>query len=95
MNRLNIKRIWGTSCTSRSVPKAPAGLSGRDKGIPEDMLANEHCIVIVPGLKIAAFVFGGQYGKGYLSCRNKDGDGWSAPGTVRIEGGSRTGVWNG
>src|SRR4051795_5379136 len=59
-----------------------------DKGIPEDMLANAHCIVIVPGLKTAAFVFGGKFGKGYVSCRNKSGPGWSAPGTVRIEGGS-------
>jgi lipid-binding SYLF domain-containing protein len=59
-----------------------------DKGIPEDMLANSHCIVIVPGLKTAAFLVGGKYGKGYVSCRNKSGVGWSAPGTVRIEGGS-------
>ena len=59
-----------------------------DKGIPEDMLANAHCIVIVPGMKSAAFLVGGKYGKGYLSCRRKSGPGWSAPGTVRIEGGS-------
>jgi SH3 domain-containing YSC84-like protein 1 len=59
-----------------------------DKGIPQDMLANAHCIVIVPGLKTAAFVVGGKFGKGYLSCRRKDGAGWSAPGTVRVEGGS-------
>jgi len=59
-----------------------------DKGIPEDMLSNAHCIVIVPGLKTAAFVFGAKYGKGYLSCRSKGKAGWSAPGTVRIEGGS-------
>src|SRR5215218_4447962 len=59
-----------------------------DKGIPQDMLANGHCIVIVPNLKTAAFVIGGKYGKGFLSCRNSSGTGWSAPGTVRIEGGS-------
>src|SRR5271166_886311 len=59
-----------------------------DKGIPQDLLANAHCIVIVPGLKTAAFLIGAKYGKGYLSCRNKNGIGWSAPGTVRIEGGS-------
>lgn len=59
-----------------------------DKGIPEDLLGNAHCIVIVPGLKSAAFVIGGKYGKGYVSCRNAAGPGWSAPGTVRIEGGS-------
>src|SRR5579884_1704256 len=59
-----------------------------DKGIPQDMLANAHCIVIVPNLKTAAFVVGGKYGKGYLSCRNQNGVDWSAPGAVRIEGGS-------
>ena len=59
-----------------------------DRGIPQDLLANAHCIVIVPGLKTAAFIFGGKYGKGYVSCRKKSGVGWSAPGTVRIEGGS-------
>jgi SH3 domain-containing YSC84-like protein 1 len=59
-----------------------------DKGIPHDLLANAHCVAIVPSMKSAAFVVGGKYGKGYLSCRNKKGVGWSAPGAVRIEGGS-------
>lgn len=59
-----------------------------DKGIPEELLAHAHCIVIVPNMKTAAFIVGGKYGKGYLSCRNKNRVGWSAPATVRIEGGS-------
>ena len=59
-----------------------------DKGIPEDLIAKAHCIVLVPDLKTAAFVVGGKYGKGYVSCRSKTRAGWSAPGTVRIEGGS-------
>ena len=59
-----------------------------DKGIPQDLLEKAHCIVIVPGVKKGAFIVGGQYGKGYLSCRKKNGEGWSAPGAVRIEGGS-------
>jgi lipid-binding SYLF domain-containing protein len=63
-------------------------MSAPDKGIPREMLEHAHCIVIVPDLKTAAFIVGGKYGKGYLSCRNKGGAGWSAPGTVRIEGGS-------
>ena len=58
-----------------------------DKGIPQDLLQNAHCIVIVPDLKTAAFGIGGKYGKGFLSCRSKSA-GWSAPATVRIEGGS-------
>jgi lipid-binding SYLF domain-containing protein len=63
-------------------------MSTPDKGIPQDLLDKAHCIVIVPSLKTAAFIVGGKYGKGYLSCRNKSGSGWSAPATVRIEGGS-------
>lgn len=59
-----------------------------DKGIPQDLMSNAHCIVIVPSLKTGAFLVGGKYGKGYISCRSKSGSGWSAPGTVRIEGGS-------
>lgn len=59
-----------------------------DKGIPQDLLSNAHCIVIVPSLMTGAFLAGGKYGKGYISCRSKSGSGWSAPGTVRIEGGS-------
>ena len=59
-----------------------------DKGIPQDLIAKAHCIVIVPDLKTAAFVVGGKYGKGYVSCRRPGHGGWSAPGTVRIEGGS-------
>src|SRR5882757_9086755 len=63
-------------------------MAAPDKGIPQEMLEHAHCIVIVPELKTAAFIVGGKYGKGVLSCRNKVGPGWSAPGTVRIEGGS-------
>src|ERR1051326_149701 len=78
----SVKRLEEASTVFSEVMATP------DKGIPEDMLANAHCIVIVPGLKTAAFVVGGKYGKGYVSCRSKSGPGWSAPGTVRIEGGS-------
>lgn len=63
-------------------------MDATDTSIPQDLLTDAHCVVIVPGLKTAAFIFGAKYGKGYLSCRNANGKGWSAPGTVRIEGGS-------
>ncbi len=77
-----VKRLNEAAAVFSEVMAAP------DKGIPQDLLEHAHCIVIVPDLKTAAFVFGGKYGKGYLSCRNKSGSGWSAPATVRIEGGS-------
>src|SRR5664279_4397582 len=78
----SVKRLNEASAVFSEIMAAP------DRGIPQDMLANAHCIVIVPSLKTAAFLVGGKYGKGYVSCRSKTGFGWSAPGTVRIEGGS-------
>jgi SH3 domain-containing YSC84-like protein 1 len=82
MDTESAKRLDESAAVFSEVMATP------DKGIPQEMLENAHCIVIVPGLKTGAFIFGGKYGKGYLSCRNKSGPGWSAPGTVRIEGGS-------
>jgi lipid-binding SYLF domain-containing protein len=59
-----------------------------DKGIPQDLLEKAQCIMIVPGLKKAAFVVGGEYGRGFVTCRNRDGRGWGPPAAVRMEGGS-------
>jgi len=59
-----------------------------DKAIPQTLLDRAQCIVVVPGLKKAAFIFGAKYGKGFLSCRKKSGAGWTAPGSIRVEGGS-------
>src|SRR5437588_9869767 len=81
-NNEAVKRLDESAAVFSEVMAAP------DKGIPQEMLENAHCIVIVPSLKTAAFLVGGKYGKGYVSCRNKGASGWSAPGTVRIEGGS-------
>jgi lipid-binding SYLF domain-containing protein len=63
-------------------------LSAPDKGIPQDLLAKAHGVVVVPGLKKGAFVVGGKYGKGFIACRRKDDAGWSAPAAIRVEGGS-------
>jgi len=77
-----VKRLHEASAVFSEIMAAP------DKGIPQDLMAKSYCIVIVPSLKTGAFIVGGKYGKGYVSCRNRSGSGWSAPGTVRIEGGS-------
>ena len=56
------------------------------KGIPEDLWAKAECAVVIPGLKKAAFIFGGEYGRGVMSCRN--GDRWSAPVFMQLAKGS-------
>ena len=59
-----------------------------DKGIPRDLVERAECAVIVPGLKKGAFVVGGQFGKGFVTCRDNKARGWSAPAAIRVEGGS-------
>jgi lipid-binding SYLF domain-containing protein len=59
-----------------------------DKAIPQDLLNHAQCLIIVPGLKTGAFIFGAKYGKGFFACRKKDGVGWTSPGSIRVEGGS-------
>jgi SH3 domain-containing YSC84-like protein 1 len=58
-----------------------------DKGVPQDLLQKSQCVIIIPNLKKAGFIVGGQYGKGYAACREKN-RGWTPPAAVRIEGGS-------
>lgn len=76
------KRLADASTVLSEIMATP------DKGIPQDLMDKAQCIVVVPAMKKGAFIFGAQYGKGFLSCRRKGGEGWSAPAAVRIEGGS-------
>jgi SH3 domain-containing YSC84-like protein 1 len=59
-----------------------------DRSIPQDLFDKAQCIVVVPGVKKAAFGIGGKFGRGYATCRKQDGAGWGSPGAIRIEGGS-------
>jgi lipid-binding SYLF domain-containing protein len=59
-----------------------------DKAIPQNLFDDAQCVVVVPGVKKGAFIFGAQYGKGYFSCRRANGFGWTAPGAVTVAGGS-------
>jgi SH3 domain-containing YSC84-like protein 1 len=58
-----------------------------DKGIPQDLLDKARCVVVVPGMKKAGFIFGAKYGRGFAVCHHR-GSGWSAPAAMRVEGGS-------
>src|SRR6185437_12242578 len=57
-----------------------------DKGIPEEVLSNAECIIIVPDLIKGGFIFGGKHGRGIASCRTSSG--WSSPAFVSVGGGS-------
>ena len=67
-----------------SVDVLQAIMGTPDKGIPEEVLSNAKCILVVPDLIKGGFIFGGKHGRGVASCRTADG--WSAPAFVSIGG---------
>lgn len=69
-----------------SVDVLHAIMATPDKGIPEEVLSNAKCILVVPDLIKGGFIFGGKHGRGIASCRTSEG--WSAPAFVSVGGGS-------
>jgi lipid-binding SYLF domain-containing protein len=57
-----------------------------DRDIPRDLWDRAACVAVIPSLKKAAFVFGGEYGKGLMSCRTAGK--WGSPSFVLLEKGS-------
>jgi len=51
--------------------------SAPDSGIPEDVWRKAECVIVIPSLKKAAFIIGGEFGEGVMSCRQAKG--WGAP----------------
>jgi lipid-binding SYLF domain-containing protein len=76
VGRFGARRLGGTS----------AIMATPDKGIPEEVLNDAKCIVVVPNMIKGGFVFGGKHGRGVASCRTAEG--WSAPAFVSVGGGS-------
>jgi len=60
----------------------------QERTIPQELLDRAECAGIIPSMKKGAFIFGARYGKGVITCRPDNGEGWTGPSTVRIEGGS-------
>ncbi|MFP5277793.1 MAG: lipid-binding SYLF domain-containing protein [Acidobacteriota bacterium] len=61
-------------------------MQAQDRTIPTNILRSATCVAIVPGMMKGAFIFGGQYGQGVVTCRT--GHGWSGPVFIRLAGGS-------
>jgi len=73
---------------SHTVLKEILGMP--DTGIPRDLLNKSECVVVFPSVKKAAFVVGGSYGRGVITCRTGQAfrGPWSAPAMFALEGGS-------
>jgi SH3 domain-containing YSC84-like protein 1 len=58
--------------------------------IPQDLIDKAECIIVYPSVVKAAFVIGGSYGRGAMTCRSGEHftGPWSAPSMMALEGGS-------
>jgi SH3 domain-containing YSC84-like protein 1 len=74
------KRLQEAAAVLTEMHKTP------DHDIPLNLWNKAACVIVIPNLKKAAFIVGGEYGKGAMSCRN--GRAWSAPVFVEMEKGS-------
>jgi len=74
------KRLAEAATVLTEIHAAP------DKDIPQELWEKAHCVAVIPSVKKAAFIVGGEYGKGVLSCRN--GAEWSAPSFLVLQKGS-------
>jgi len=74
------KRIQEAANVLKEIHAVP------DKDIPQDLWNKAACVIVVPGLKKGAFVLGGEYGKGLMSCRRDRM--WSAPIFMQVGKGS-------
>jgi SH3 domain-containing YSC84-like protein 1 len=87
----SVKQVFASATTERLEESGivlKEILSAPDESIPQDLLDQAHCLVVVPGLKKGAFIVGAKYGRGFVVCRNERGRGWGAPAAIRMEGGS-------
>ena len=75
-----VNRVKEAAMVLREIHAVP------DKDVPQELWDKAECVIVVPGLKKAAFVIGGEYGKGLMSCRHS-GE-WSAPVFMEVGKGS-------
>ena len=58
--------------------------------IPQDLLDKAECVIVFPSVLKAAFIVGGSYGRGAMTCRSGEHftGPWGAPSMMALEGGS-------
>ena len=76
-------RLWESSKVVDELIQVP------DSEIPKPLLKRAECVAVIPGLKKAALGFGGQLGRGAVSCKKNAGNGpFGPPAMISITGGS-------
>ena len=82
-DRKEIERLHNCGTVLREIMDIP-------EDIPQDLIDRSECVVVYPSVLKAAFVIGGSYGRGAMTCRTGEhySGHWSAPSMMALEGGS-------
>src|SRR6201988_367750 len=58
--------------------------------IPQDLIDKTYCVIVYPSVVKAAFIFGGSFGGGAMTCRTGEhfNGPWGVPTMMALEGGS-------
>jgi SH3 domain-containing YSC84-like protein 1 len=80
LSRDDVKKLDEAAAVLSEIRSAPDG------GIPERTWNNARCVLVIPSLKKAAFIIGGEFGSGVMSCRH--GGKWGAPVFMEMTKGS-------
>jgi lipid-binding SYLF domain-containing protein len=80
LSKDEVKRLNEATAVLSEIRTAP------DNGIPDRIWNKAECVVVIPSLKKAAFIVGGEYGSGVMSCRH--GNAWGAPVFMQLAKGS-------
>jgi len=99
MTRYGVLLLFGSLLGAADPPKAVQRVLDaarvfdevmdiKERSIPQELLDRAECVGIIPSMKKGGVIFAARYGKGVITCRPANGEGWTGPSTVRIEGGS-------
>jgi lipid-binding SYLF domain-containing protein len=80
LSKDEVKRLSDSATIMSELRNSP------DKGIPEELWSKAQCVLVIPSMKKAAFIVGGEYGSGVMSCHR--GNAWSAPVFMQLMKGS-------
>ncbi|MBI1748538.1 MAG: lipid-binding SYLF domain-containing protein [Acidobacteria bacterium] len=76
------KRLKESGAVFKEIMSAP------DAAIPQNLLDRAECVAVIPHVIKGGFVWGGEYGKGVVSCRSPRRGSWGPPAFIRLTGGS-------
>ena len=80
LSNSDIKKLNEATTVLSEIRNAP------DNGIPDSVWSKAHCVVVIPDLKKAGFIIGGEHGSGVMSC--KTANTWGPPVFMELTKGS-------